>query len=476
MLADAAVRRQMDRLLGRGRAPAGASGGASPLPPPLTALARARSVVVIAGAGLSVAAGIPDFRTPGTGLYSRLSELSLPYPEAVFELRFFARRPEPFFRLARSLWPGRFAPTRAHHFLALLARRGVLRRLYTQNIDTLERAAGVPPQLLVEAHGSFASATCRQCGAGYDQRWLAAALGLPPPDPPGSGAAGGGGHPPPGAGDDDAADDAVVIPRCARPACGGVVKPDIVFFGEDLPDAFHDNWRADMAAADCVLVLGTSLQVHPVAGLPGAARKGVPRIALNREPLWGRGSGYDHARHAVRVGPGVEPGAAPRGGSGGGGAPPLRSPLGAFHPATDVMLHGDCDDGATALARACGWEGELLALEAAWHAAHGRSGGRGRGGEGGGRGRGDEGREGEGARSTPEWAPAAEAPPDAADSSDVRGGEPDAGSDDDGLAAALGGLTLTGAPGSGNTAAPDGGGGSGSADRCAPTAPREPEA
>jgi hypothetical protein len=96
-------------------------------------------IIVVAGAGLSVAAGIPDFRTPGTGLYDNLQKYNLPYPEAVFDLDFFAKHPQPFVQLARELWPGLvFRPTLTHSFLTLLHQKGLLLRCYTQNIDGLE--------------------------------------------------------------------------------------------------------------------------------------------------------------------------------------------------------------------------------------------------------------------------------------------------------------------------------------------------
>lgn len=121
-------------------------------------LEGAQNVIVMAGAGLSTAAGIPDFRTPGTGLYYQLEKYELPDPQAVFDIDYFRTRPEPFHMLAREMWPGKFAPTDAHAFIRLLADEGKLLRCYTQNIDGLERLAGVPPDKLVECHGTFATA------------------------------------------------------------------------------------------------------------------------------------------------------------------------------------------------------------------------------------------------------------------------------------------------------------------------------
>lgn len=107
------------------------------------------------GAGVSTAAGIPDFRSPGSGLYDNLQKYSLPYPEAIFQLDFFARNPAPFYDLVKELWPGRYNPTRSHWFLRLLHDKGLLRRIYTQNIDSLETAAGLPADKVVAAHGNF---------------------------------------------------------------------------------------------------------------------------------------------------------------------------------------------------------------------------------------------------------------------------------------------------------------------------------
>uniref|UniRef100_A0A2K6CSZ9 Sirtuin 3 n=1 Tax=Macaca nemestrina TaxID=9545 RepID=A0A2K6CSZ9_MACNE len=105
-------------------------------------LIRARAcqrVVAMVGAGISTPSGIPDFRSPGSGLYSNLQQYDLPYPEAIFELPFFFHNPKPFFTLAKELYPGNYKPNITHYFLRLLHDKGLLLRLYTQNIDGLER-------------------------------------------------------------------------------------------------------------------------------------------------------------------------------------------------------------------------------------------------------------------------------------------------------------------------------------------------
>lgn len=119
-----------------------------------------------------LAAGIPDFRSPGSGLYHNLQKYKLPHPQAIFELDFFYDNPKPFFVLARELYPGSFKPTKCHYFIKLLEEKGYLLRHYTQNIDTLERVAGVNEEKLVEAHGTFHKGHCVLCDKEYPLEWM----------------------------------------------------------------------------------------------------------------------------------------------------------------------------------------------------------------------------------------------------------------------------------------------------------------
>lgn len=278
-----------------------------------------QEIVVLTGAGISVSAGIPDFRSPGTGLYANLQKYNLPEPEAIFALDFFRMNPYPFFRLAKELFPGRFAPTPTHHFLTLLHRKGVLRRVYTQNIDTLEIEAQLPPEKYVACHGNFHTATCIRCGHTYSQEWMESKV---------------------------FESDEVVIPRCVK-CRAGVVKPDITFFGENLPDRFVRCLTQDVPRCDLLLVMGTSLQVYPVAGLVDMVAPSVPRVLFNREPvhlarsfLACDASDAEEPAHVVDTG--------------------FWFKLPQNY--RDVFVAGDCDDGIRGFADALGWGDDLSVM------------------------------------------------------------------------------------------------------------------
>ena len=137
---------------------------------------QCRNIVVMCGAGISVSAGIPDFRTPGTGLYDNLQKYDLPSPQSIFELSYFRERPDAFYRLCAELWPDNFAPTPTHHFLVELHARGMLKRCFTQNIDSLEAAASMPREMIVAAHGNFDRCSCIETGESVPVEEVRAAI------------------------------------------------------------------------------------------------------------------------------------------------------------------------------------------------------------------------------------------------------------------------------------------------------------
>lgn len=142
--------------------------------------------------------------------------------------------------------------------------------MFTQNIDTLERIAGVPGEKVVEAHGSFAGNHCVDCKAEMSAEDLKKAMY-------------------PNGGTRVVEGEKVGIPRCQNPGCrtpaGGLVKPDIVFFGEGLPIRFFDLAEEDLPLADLVIVAGTSLTVHPFASLPEDVGYTTPRMLFNLEAV-----------------------------------------------------------------------------------------------------------------------------------------------------------------------------------------------
>ena len=186
-----------------------------------------KNIIVLTGAGVSCNAGIPDFRSPGTGLYDNLAKYNLPYPEAVFDIGFYKRNPAPFVQLASELWPGlKHSPTITHTFIALLEKKGLLLRTYTQNIDMLDVLAGVSEEKMIECHGHFRTAACTICKKSFDGDECKRIITIEKQ-----------------------------APKCAF--CKGYVKPDIVFFGESLPNRYHRLVKRDCREADLILVMGT---------------------------------------------------------------------------------------------------------------------------------------------------------------------------------------------------------------------------
>ena len=217
-------------------------------------------VVALTGAGISVPSGIPDFRSPGTGLWANVD------PMAVAHTDVWRRDPEHFW----GFYGGRFAllrdkvPNGAHRALVELEARGLLEAVVTQNIDGLHRAAGTRD--LIEVHGTIGTSSCLACGASYPLDEARARL--------------------------EAADDGV--PRCD---CGAPLKPDVVLFGELLPERALARAQVLAASADLLLCVGSSLEVWPVAGLPETTLDAGGELAIVTQGP----TPYDDAA-AVRLG------------------------------------------------------------------------------------------------------------------------------------------------------------------------------
>ena len=203
---------------------------------------EADSVVALTGAGISVPSGIPDFRSPGEGLWSRVD------PVEVAHIDVFHRDARRFWQFYRP----RFAqlddkqPNGAHDALATLEARGMLEAVVTQNIDRLHAKAG--SERVIEVHGSIATSSCTTCRASYPLERIGELFDV----------------------------DGVATCAC----CLGKVKPDVVLFGELLPEEAMAEAQALCAAADLLLGVGSSLEVHPVAGLPELTLGAGGRLAI----------------------------------------------------------------------------------------------------------------------------------------------------------------------------------------------------
>lgn len=203
---------------------------------------QSRSTVALTGAGVSVPSGIPDFRTPETGLWANVD------PMEVAHIDVFERDPARFWSYYRPRFEslGGKRPNAAHEALAELERRGLIEGVITQNIDCLHGAAG--SREVIEVHGSIETSSCRRCDAGY---------GLEEMEP---------------------LFDADGVALCA--ACGGAVKPNVVLFGEMLPAGAMRRAQELAEAAELLICVGSSLAVYPVASLPAVTLERGGQVAI----------------------------------------------------------------------------------------------------------------------------------------------------------------------------------------------------
>ena len=196
----------------------------------------AEKIVALTGAGISTLSGIPDFRGK-SGFYTKHTTFEGYDRDTLLDLKFFVQHPDIFYRYAKKyIYPMLDkAPSVGHITLAALQKRGIIDKLYTQNIDTLHTKAG---STTYELHGSLAGHTCMKCGLyGFTTTEIRSCIEY--------------GN----------------VPYCS---CGGLIKPDVIFFGEELNEELLSQAFNDFMSADIILVIGSSLTVPPVSTLPMA--------------------------------------------------------------------------------------------------------------------------------------------------------------------------------------------------------------
>lgn len=253
-----------------------------------------RHIMVITGAGISTSLGIPDFRSKNTGFYSRLRAMGYDEPEQVFDIHNFDDDPRIFYQLAGDIVPDLKKWTPTHEFIRLLQDKGKLLTNYTQNIDNVEANAGIRRDKLIQCHGSWATATCRKCKYNVPGDHIFDSVRNMQPaecprclddiaaQKPGmkrKRTSNGPASRKKRASDDDSeSDGAFDIPQ------PGIMKPDITFFGEALPNDFFDRLKDnDKDKVDLVIVMGTSMKVAPVSEIPNFLPRDVPQIFISRD-------------------------------------------------------------------------------------------------------------------------------------------------------------------------------------------------
>lgn len=206
-----------------------------------TLIDEANNIVVLTGAGFSVPSGIPDFRS-AQGLFNEGGEGAIP-PEEILSHSYFFQHTKLFYDFYRSKMLYLEAkPNGAHHTLAKLEACGKLKAIITQNIDGLHQEAG--SQNVIELHGSVKRNTCIKCNTTYGVKKII---------------------------------EKVDIPRCS---CGGIIKPDVVLYEENLSLGDLEAAIEYIRECDLLIVVGTSLQVHPAASLIRYCRRGK-RVIIN---------------------------------------------------------------------------------------------------------------------------------------------------------------------------------------------------
>jgi len=244
-----------------------------------------KNIIVLAGAGLSTASGIPDFRSLG-GLYDTLPVDALTAsevqkkrlrvePTLVVDIELFSKNQFPYLEVRRPFILGtkekRWKMTIGHIFLELLHKHDVLKRLYIQNIDGIEHHSLIDPVKIINVHGTLNKVSCEYCDTEHDTdefcslvetniKNIYGDLGIPGPT----------------------SSTNILCKKCRKPA----VKPKTVLFGRNLPSEYFNAIKEDFTDSndcDLIIAIGTSLSVFPAANICQMGRKDVPRLVINSQ-------------------------------------------------------------------------------------------------------------------------------------------------------------------------------------------------
>jgi NAD-dependent SIR2 family protein deacetylase len=211
-----------------------------------------KNIIFMVGAGISTTAGIPDFRSK-TGLFQQLQEkYGMSSPEEFFYKKTFLEKPEFFYEFCKIFDLSQVKPTLTHKFMKYMIDKGIVKYVFTQNIDGLELKAKIPKEKIVFAHGTFTEGHCSKCNVKVDINKI-----------------------------NEGINNGTII-YCD--ICGGPCKPNVVFYGEDLSDDFYKK-AGESKDCDLVIIMGTSLQVYPFAKIPKLLKIESWKVVFNRDKV-----------------------------------------------------------------------------------------------------------------------------------------------------------------------------------------------
>ena len=212
-------------------------------------------IIFLTGAGVSTAAGIPDFRSSEDGIFKQLLkkyQYRISSPKDIFDIFFFEENPRFFYEFCKDFNPDNYSPTLFHYFMGYINSKNKLDYVFTQNIDGLDLKCGIDENKIIFAHGNFETAQCSNCTKKFDKKVLREHINN---------------------------EKILYCDECKKP-----VKPGITFYGEVLSHEFFEK-AEKIEEADLIIMCGTSLLVTPFNQLPGKASQTATRLVINKEPI-----------------------------------------------------------------------------------------------------------------------------------------------------------------------------------------------